>query len=130
MTSGTFEPLLGAPVLWVVALVALLIAAVYLAARARRPAAWAALVLRLLAVIGIVLPGWAIAGWYRDLQRARELTRSIPVDTAPIAERFVLNSVALLSFGFLVLVAGIYLARRAGRPASGRAAPDRRGGGA
>ena len=113
--TGTFEPLMGAPVLWVVALDALAIFGLYLAVRGRTPGAWAPVVLRVLAVLGLVLPGWAIAGWYRELARAREVTRSIPVDTGPIAERFLLNSVALLSFGFLVLVAGIYLARSVAR---------------
>jgi len=91
------------------------------ARRARRArhggsvAPWAPLALRILAVIGLVLPGWAIFDWYRDLQRAREITRSIPIDTASIAERFAVNAAALLSLGFFILVAGIYLARRAAR---------------
>jgi len=118
-SSGTFEPLLGASVLWVVALDALVILAVYLAVRGRTAGAWAPVVLRLLAILGLVLPGWAIIGWYRDLQQAREITRSIAVDTAPIAERFVVNSAALLSFGFLVLIAGIYLARGVARSRPG-----------
>ena len=120
MTSDRFAPLLDAPILWVMALLGLAIVLVYLAASvlARRGVVltWPALVLRLLAVLGIVLPGWAIFGWYRDLGRARELTRPFPVETGPIAERFVINSAALLSLGFLLLVGGIYLARRAGRP--------------
>lgn len=119
MTSDRFAPLLDAPVLRVMALLALTIVVVYVVATAlaRRGAvpAWPALVLRVLAVLGLVLPGWAIFDWYRYLQRARELTRPLPVETGPIAERFVINSAALLSLGFLILVGGIYLARRAGR---------------
>ena len=119
MTSDRFGPLLDAPVLRVMALLALTIVVVYVVATAlsQRGAvpAWPALVLRVLAVLGLVLPGWAIFDWYRDLQRARELTRPLPVETGPIAERFVINSAALLSLGFLILVGGIYLARRAGR---------------
>lgn len=117
--SGNLAPLLNAPVLWVLAVVALAILVVHAAAaRLARGGAsppWAPLVLRILAVLGLVIPGWAIFGWYRDLRRAREITRSIPIDTAQIAERFVVNSVALLSLGFFILVAGIYLARRSGR---------------
>lgn len=116
MTSDRFTPLLHAPALRVLALLALAILAVYAyAALARRrgwAAAWAPIVLRVLAVLGVVLPGWAILDWYGDLSRARELTRAIPIDTGPIAERFVINAAALLSLGFLLLVAGIYLARR------------------
>lgn len=118
--AGNFEPLLGAPVLWVLGGIALAILAVYsIAARRVRHGGsaqpWAPLALRILAVMALVLPGWAIFDWYRDLQRAREITRAIPIDTAPVAERFVVNGVALLSLGFLILVAGIYLARRASR---------------
>ena len=117
MTSDRFAPLLNAPILPVLSLLALLMLGVYAlaAARRRRGAAatpWAPIVLRVLAVLGLVLPGWAIIGWYAELTRARELTRSIPIDTAPIAQQFVVNSAALLSVGFLLLVAGIYLARR------------------
>lgn len=119
--SGNLAPLLNAPVLWILAIVALAILVVHAAAmrlaRDGLQPRWAPLVLRILAVLGIVIPGWAIFGWYRDLQRARELTRSIAIDTAPIAERFVVNSVALLSLGFFILVAGIYLARRSARSA-------------
>lgn len=117
--TATFEPLLGAPVLWIVGLDALAIGAVYLAVRGRPAGAWAPVVLRVLAVLGLVLPGWAIAGWYRDLERARELTRGIAVDTAPIAERFLLNSAALFALGFLLLVTGIYLARSVARTRPG-----------
>ena len=116
MSPDRFAPLLNAPVVPVLSLLALAMLAVYaIAARARRGgsrATWAPLVLRVLAVLGLVLPGWAIFGWYEELARARELTRSIPIETAPIAQQFVVNSLALLSFGFLLLVSGIYLARR------------------
>ena len=116
MTSDRFAPLLNAPILPVLSLLALVMLGVYaFAARRRRSGAatpWAPTVLRVLAVLGLVLPGWAIFGWYGELARARELTRSIPIDTAPIAQQFVVNSAALLSVGFLLLVSGIYLARR------------------
>ena len=119
MTSDSFAPLLDAPILRVMALLALTIVLVYAVAMALARhgvvLTWPALVLRLLAILGIVLPGWAISVWYRDLGRARELTRPFPVETGPIAERFVINSAALISLGFLILVGGIYLARRAGR---------------
>lgn len=77
-------------------------------------AVWAPIALRVLAVLGFILPGWAILEWYGDLSRARELTHTIQIDTGPIAERFVVNAAALLSLGFLLLVAGIFLARRVG----------------
>jgi hypothetical protein len=119
VTAERFAPLLDAPVLRWMALLALAIVLVYVVATAvtRRGATprWSPLVLRVLAVLGLVVPGWAIFGWYRDLARARELTRSIPVEIGPIADRFVINSAALLSLGFLLLVIGIYLARRVGR---------------
>jgi hypothetical protein len=116
----SFAPLLGAPVLWLLALVALAIlgvhgAAVRAARRGDRVPLWMPTALRILAVLGLVLPGWAIFRWYVDLRQAQELTRSLPIDTAQIGERFVANSVALLSLGFLILVTGIYLARRSAR---------------
>lgn len=72
----------------------------------------APLVLRILAVLGLVLPGWRILAWYRQLRRVREWADDLPLTRDVVAETFLTNSVALLTLGFLVMVAGIYLARR------------------
>ena len=67
-----------------------------------------------------MIPGWTILGWYGDLAKAREWARTLSIREAPIVDRFVASSVTLLSLGFLVLVGGIYLARRLPRPAPAR----------
>ncbi len=108
-----FDPLFAAPALWFLGVDALAILAVY-AVASRHPGSvsWAPLALRILASLGLIVPVWAVLGWYRELDSAREWARNLPVHTGPVLETFALNSVALVSLGFLVLVSGIYLARR------------------
>lgn len=98
--------------MWLLALDALAILAVWLVARVGRAGRWGGIVLRILAVLGLVIPGFTIFGWYRDLAEAREWARDLAIHTEPVIERFGVNSVSLMTLGFLVLVAGIYLARR------------------
>lgn len=93
-------------------MIALAILLVWLVGRAGRAPRASRIVLRVLAVLGLVVPGWTVFGWYRDLAEAREWASDLPIRTEPILREFVLQGVALLSLGFLVLVAGIYLARR------------------
>jgi hypothetical protein len=119
LTSDRFAPFFHAPVLRIMAglglAIVILFAVATLARRRGTATSWAPTLLRVLAVLGLVLPVWAIIGWYHDLSRARELTRGMPISTQVIAERFVINAAALTSVGFLLLVTGIYLARRVGR---------------
>ena len=108
-----FDPLLSAPAMWFLGVDALAILAVYAAAsRHAGTVSWAPLALRILASLGLIVPVWNVLGWYRELDRAREWARELPLHTGPVLETFALNSVALVSLGFLVLVSGIYLARR------------------
>lgn len=88
----------------------------------RAPGPWGGLTLRLLAVLGILVPVWTVLAWYGELARAREWARDLPIRTGPVLERFLLNSVALFTFGFMVLVCGIYLARRL--PKGGQSPPE------
>ncbi|MBW3660726.1 MAG: hypothetical protein KY397_03730 [Gemmatimonadetes bacterium] len=105
-------PLFEAPAVWLLALDALAILAVWVVARAGRAERWGGVVLRVLAALGLVIPGFTVFDWYRDLAEAREWARELPIRTESIMERFAVSSVALVSLGFLILVAGIYLARR------------------
>lgn len=110
---GGLDPLFSAPALWFLGLDALAILTVYaVASRARRPVLREALALRILAALGMIVPVWAVLGWYRELDQARDWARDLPVRTQPILESFLVQSVALVTLGFLVLIAGIYLARR------------------
>ncbi|HUP19743.1 MAG TPA: hypothetical protein VM778_07290 [Gemmatimonadota bacterium] len=107
------DPLFSAAALGFLGVDALAILAVYaVASRSRGSARWGGMTLRLLAVMGLVVPVWTVLGWYRELQEAREWSRDLPVRTAPVFEAFATNSVALVTLGFLVLIAGIFLARR------------------
>lgn len=106
------RPLLEAPAIWLLALVALAILVVWLVARAGRADRWGAIVLRVLAVLGLIVPGFTVFDWYRDLAEARDWARELPVHAEPVVERFAINSVTLMTLGFLILIAGIYLARR------------------
>lgn len=109
---GPLGPLLHAPAVYLLALDAALILVVWLVARFRGPGAWAAITLRVLAVVGLVIPGFTVFDWYRDLDHAREWARELPLHGEPIVERFAVSSVTLITLGFFVLVAGVYLARR------------------
>lgn len=106
------RPFLDAPAIWLLALDALAILVVWLVARAGRADRWGAIALRVLAVFGLIVPGFTVFDWYRDLAEARDWARELPIHAEPVIERFAINSVALMTVGFLILIAGIYLARR------------------
>lgn len=108
----SLRPLLEAPAVWLLALVALAILVVWLVARAGHADRWGAIVLRVLAVTGLIVPGFTVFDWYRDLAEARDWARELPLHAEPVIERFAINSVTLMTLGFLILIAGIYLARR------------------
>lgn len=115
---GRLSPLFDAPAIWMLGGLALLILAVYQLDRhlgREGRAGWAPVVLRVLAALGLIIPGWTIRSWYQELTRAREWSQRLPIETQPIADQYFVNSAALLTLGFFVLVGGIYLARRAGR---------------
>ncbi len=103
--------------------IALAMMVVYAFARGRS-SVWPATLLRILAVAGIVVPGMTIIEWYDRLRRASELTQGLPVQTEPVVDMVIVNSAILLSAGFLLLISGIFLARRlAGRPGLGAEQP-------
>jgi len=106
-----FAPLAHSSAFWALAMVAAAILLVYaIGLRGRLPGA--PLALRLLAVAALVIPAWTLVAWYRDLSRAREVATRMAIQAEPIVERVVLNGAALLCLGFLVMVGGIWLARR------------------
>lgn len=106
-----FAPLLHSSSFWALAGIAAAILAVYaLAARRRFPGA--GLVLRVLSVAALVVPAWTLLDWYQDLSRAREIGARMAIEAEPIVERATVNGAALLILGFLVMVCGIWLARR------------------
>lgn len=123
--SAVHELALRAPGLWLLGFVALGILVVWLIGRDAERARTSAVVLRVLAVLGLVIPGWIVFGWYRDLSAAREWARDLPIRTEPILREFVWNSVALISLGFVVLVGGIYLARRVGAGPGSSPTPEK-----
>jgi hypothetical protein len=84
---------------------------VYAIAVRRRPAG-AALVLRVRSIAALVIPAWTLLAWYRDLSRAREVAARMAIQAEPIVERAAVNGAALVCLGFLVMVGGIWLARR------------------
>lgn len=116
MPAPELDPVFRAPALWFLGLDALAILAVYVAAREGRGPRWGAIVLRVFAALGLLVPGWTVLGWYGELSAAREWARDVPLRTEPIVGQFVTASVTLVSLGFLVLIGGIFLARRVGRP--------------
>ena len=101
--SAPVWPLLGA--------LALAMLVIYALGRGRR-SIWPATLLRVLAAAGIVIPGMTILGWYRQISRAHEWSRELPIRRDAVTEMFLTSSAALLSGGFLLLIGGIYLARR------------------
>ena len=107
----TLAPMIHSAAFLALAAVAAAILGVYaLGARARLPGA--ATLLRLLAVAGLVIPAWTLVAWYQELSQAREVATRMAIRAEPIVERVVVNGAALLCLGFLVLVGGIWLARR------------------
>jgi 3-hydroxyacyl-CoA dehydrogenase len=73
---------------------------------------WPASLLRLLAVSGFVLPAWTVFRWYQILTGMRDAAAVLPIDQRPVTQRFVASSAVLLTLGFVLLVTGIFLARR------------------
>ena len=107
----TFAPLAHSSAFFALAAVVAALLVVY-AIGARRRLPGAAMALRILAVAGLVIPAWTLVSWYRDLARAREVATRMAIHTEPVVERAVVNGAALLCLGFLVMIGGIWLARR------------------
>lgn len=107
----TFAPLVHSSAFWALAAVAAALLVVY-AIGSRRRLPGTALALRVLAVAALVIPAWALVAWYRDLAHAREVATRMAIQTEPIVDRAVVNGAALLCLGFLVMIGGIWLARR------------------
>jgi hypothetical protein len=104
-------PLLHSIAFVILATVAGAILVVYAIARRRRfPGA--GLVLRLLSIAALVIPAWTLFDWYQDLSRARDVAARMAIQAEPIVERAAVNGAALVCLGFLVMVCGIWLARR------------------
>lgn len=103
--------LTGTPALSLIGLIALAILAIWALAR-RRGLGWAPTAVRILASAGLVVPGWTILTWYGELSRAREWADRLnaPASTEPIAREFLVNSAAILTLGFALLVVGISVA--------------------
>jgi len=106
-----FTPFLHSTAFWGLAVVAAGILIVY-AVGSRRRLPGAAVALRLLSVAGLVIPAWTLLTWYRDLSKAREAATRMAIQAEPIVERVAVNGMALVCLGFLVMVGGIWLARR------------------
>lgn len=105
-------PLLNSGALPLLVAITLAMALVYAAARRAASAAWPAILLRVLAVAGFVVPGWTVFRWYESLTRARDAVPGLPIDPQAVTQRFIASSAALLAAGFALLVVGVYLARR------------------
>ena len=108
-----FDPLIGS--IGLLSLAALTAAILIVYAMRRQAPRAAPSVLRVLALAGLIVPAWNVLRWYRDFAPARAWAVRMQIDTDGIVEQIVVNSVAFLSLGFLVLIGGIYLARRAER---------------
>ncbi len=106
-----FAPLLHSTAFLALAGVAAVILVVY-AIGAKRRLAGAGLVLRVLSIAALVIPAWALYRWYQDLSKAREVAARMSIQAEPIVERAAINGAALVCLGFLVMVGGIWLARR------------------
>ena len=106
-----FAPLLHSSAFWALTGVAVAILAVY-AVATRRRLAGAGHVLRVLSIAALVIPAWTLFDWYQDLSRARDIATRMSIEAEPIMERAAVNGVALVCLGFLVMVSGIWLARR------------------
>lgn len=104
-------PLLNSGALPLIVVIVLTMAVAYAVGR-RVDAQWPAILLRVLAVAGFVIPGWTVLRWYEGLTRVRDAVPGLPVDPQPVAQRFIASSATLLGVGFGLLVVGIYLARR------------------
>lgn len=106
-----FAPLAHSSAFYALAVVAAAMLALYVIA-SRRHVPGAAVVLRLLSVAALVIPAWTLMAWYRDLSMAREAATRMAIRAEPVIERAAVNGVALVCLGFLVMIGGIWLARR------------------
>ncbi|HJR53857.1 MAG TPA: hypothetical protein VJ982_09075 [Gemmatimonadota bacterium] len=106
-----FAPLLHSTAFLALAGVAAAILVVY-AIGAKRRLAGTGLVLRVLSIAALVIPAWALFDWYHDLSSARDIAARMSIRAEPIMERAAVNGAALLCLGFLVMIGGIWLARR------------------
>lgn len=106
-----FAPLFHSSAFWGLAVVAATILIVY-AIGSRRHLPGAAIALRVLSIAGLVIPAWTLVAWYRDLSRAGDVATRMAIETEPIMERVAVNGAGLLGLGFLVMIGGIWLARR------------------
>ena len=106
-----FAPLLHSTAFWSLAGVAAAILVVY-AVGANWRLAGAGHLLRILSIAALVIPAWALFDWYQDLSRARDVAARMSIRAEPILERAAVNGAALLCLGFLVMIGGIWLARR------------------
>ncbi len=104
-------PLVHSSAFWGIAALAAAIALLY-AIASRRALPGAAIALRVLAVAALVVPAWTLVSWYRDLSLAREAATRMAIRTEPMIEAVAVNGAVLLCFGFLVMIGGIWLARR------------------
>jgi hypothetical protein len=104
-------PLAHSSAFWGLAAVAAAILILY-AIGSRRRIPGAGVALRVLSVAALVLPAWTLVAWYRDLSMAREAATRMAIRAEPVMERVAVNGVALLCLGFLVMICGIWLARR------------------
>lgn len=111
-------PLLNSGALPLLVTILLAMAVVYAAGR-RAASSWPAILLRVLAVAGFVVPGWTVYRWYEGLTRARDALPGLPIAPEPVVQGFIASSAALMAVGFTLLVAGIYLARRLPRGGPG-----------
>lgn len=109
---------------WLLGLDALAVVLVYLAARMTGAPRAGAVVLRVLAALGLLIPGWTILRWYDEVSKAREFARDLPLRTEPIVEQFATRSVGLLSVGFVILIGGVFLARLVSRPGTNSSQGD------
>jgi hypothetical protein len=104
-------PLAHSSAFWALAAVAAAILVLY-AIASRRRVPGAAVALRLLSVAALVIPAWTLVAWYRDLSVAREAATRMAIRAELVMERVAVNGVALICLGFLVMIGGIWLARR------------------
>ncbi len=109
--TGRFAPLLDAPAMTALALIAVGMLWVYVVAR-RKGVRWGPMAMRVLAVLGFLIPCWTVVDWWRSLSQARDWAQDLGLHSEAIAQRVMANSAAVLALGFVVLVSGIFLARR------------------
>ena len=104
-------PLVHTFAFWGIAVIAAAIALLY-AVASRRALPGAGIALRVLAVAALVVPAWTLVSWYRDLSLAREAATRMAIRTEAVMGAVAVNAAVLLCLGFLVMIGGIWLARR------------------